>query len=133
VQLDVHATEQPSQLEDVRGLVSMLGNLIDNALESVSAGGSGGHVDVTLQVEGGELVLSVHDSGPGVDAALADEIFRDGFTTKVARGDERKRGLGLALVRQEVRRRNGSIAVENVDGARFTVRLPLRSLERVRS
>jgi two-component system, CitB family, sensor kinase len=133
VQLDVHATELPSQLEDVRGLVSMLGNLIDNALESVSAGGSGGHVDVTLQVEGGELVLSVHDSGPGVDAALADEIFRDGFTTKVARGDERKRGLGLALVRQEVRRRNGSIAVENVDGARFTVRLPLRSLERVRS
>jgi len=130
---DVHATELPSQLEDVRGLVSMLGNLIDNALESVSAGGSGGHVDVTLLVEGGELVLSVHDSGPGVDAALADEIFRDGFTTKVARGDERKRGLGLALVRQEVRRRNGSIAVENVDGARFNVRLPLRSLERVRS
>ncbi len=133
VQLDVHATELPSQLEDVRGLVSMLGNLIDNALESVSAGGTGGHVDVTLQVEGGELVLSVHDSGPGVDAALTDEIFRDGFTTKVARGDKRKRGLGLALVSQEVRRRNGSIAVENVDGARFTVRLPLRSLEEVRS
>ena len=133
VQLDVHATELPTELDDVRGLVSMLGNLIDNALESVSAGGSGGHVDVTLQVEAGDLVLSVHDSGPGVDAALTDEIFRDGFTTKIARGDKRKRGLGLALVSQEVRRRNGSIAVENVDGARFTVRLPLRSLERVRS
>ena len=133
VQLDVHATELPTGLDDIRSLVSMLGNLIDNALESVSAGGSGGHIDVTLQVDAGELVLAVHDSGPGVDPALSEEIFRDGFTTKVALGDERKRGLGLALVSQEVHRRHGSIEVENVDGARFTVRLPLWSLESVRS
>ena len=133
VKLDVHVTELPAELEDVRSLVAMLGNLIDNALESVTAGGGGGHVDVTLQVEGGDLMISVHDSGPGVDPALTGEIFRDGFTTKVAHGDQRKRGLGLALVSQEVRRRNGSIHVENVDGARFTVRLPLRSLEQVGS
>ena len=133
VRLDVHATELPRELEDVRSLVAMLGNLIDNALESVSANGGGGHVDVTLRVDGGELVLSVHDSGPGIDPSLTEEIFRDGFTTKVARGDHTKRGLGLALVSQEVRRRSGTIDVENVDGARFTVRLPLRSLEQVRS
>jgi two-component system CitB family sensor kinase len=90
-------------------------------------------VDVTLQVEGGELVIAVHDSGPGVDPALTEEIFRDGFTTKVARGGQQSRGLGLALVSQEVRRWNGTIEVENVDGARFTVRLPLHALERVRS
>ena len=132
VKLDVHATELPTGIEDVRSLVAMLGNLIDNALESVSAGG-GGHVDVALQVEGGELVVSVHDSGPGVDPMLSEEIFRDGFTTKVAHGEQRKRGLGLALVSQEVRRRNGTISVENVDGARFTVRMPLRSLEQVRT
>ena len=132
VKLDVHATELPKELEDTRSLVTMLGNLIDNALESVSAGGAGGHVDVTLQVDGGELVIAVHDSGPGVDSSLTEEIFRDGFTTKIARGNQQKRGLGLALVSQEVRRRNGTIQVENVDGARFTVRMPLRTLQKAR-
>jgi two-component system, CitB family, sensor kinase len=133
VTLDVHATELPKEIEDVHSLVAMLGNLIDNALESSSAGGAGGHVDVSLHVEGGELVIAIHDSGPGVDPALTEEIFRDGFTTKVARGGQRKRGLGLALVSQEVRRRRGTIEVENVDGARFTVRMPLHSLEKARS
>ena len=133
VKLDVHATELPKELEDVRSLVAMLGNLIDNALESASAGGGGGHVDVALHVEGGELVIAIHDSGPGVDPALTEEIFRDGFTTKIARDGQHKRGLGLALVSQEVKRRHGTMQVENVDGARFTVRLPLRSVEGVRS
>jgi two-component system CitB family sensor kinase len=109
----------------------MLGNLIDNALESASAGEGGGHVDVALHVEGGELVIAIHDSGPGVDPALTEEIFRDGFTTKIARDGQHKRGLGLALVNQEVKRRHGTMQVENVDGARFTVRLPLRSVEGV--
>jgi signal transduction histidine kinase len=36
-----------------------------------------------------------------------------------------RRGLGLALVSQEVRRRGGRISVENADGALFTVRIPL--------
>ncbi|MHB8642657.1 MAG: ATP-binding protein [Gaiellaceae bacterium] len=130
VKLDVHAAELPKELEDVRSLVSMLGNLIDNALESASGGGeTGGHVDVSLHVEGGELVVAIHDSGPGIDPSLTQEIFRDGFTTKVAHDRQRRRGLGLALVSQEVRRRRGTIEVENVDGARFVVRLPLRALE----
>ena len=129
VTLDVHASPLAKELNDVRGLVAMLGNLIDNALESASGGARGGHVDVSLSVEGGELVLVVHDSGPGIDASLTEEIFRDGFTTKVALDGQRQRGLGLALVSQEVRRRGGTIDVENVDGARFVVRLPLRALE----
>jgi two-component system, CitB family, sensor kinase len=85
-----------------------------------------------MHVEGGELVIAIHDSGPGVEPSLTEEIFRDGFTTKVAR-DGQRRGLGLALVSQEVRRRNGTITVENVDGARFVVRLPLHALDRASS
>jgi len=128
VKLDIHATELPKEIEDIRSLVALLGNLIDNALESASGSG-GGHVDVSMLVEAGELVIVIHDSGPGIDPALTEEIFRDGFTTKVARDGQRKRGLGLALVSQEVKRRRGTIHVENVDGARFTVRLPLHALE----
>jgi two-component system CitB family sensor kinase len=103
--------------------------LIDNAIESVAATSRPqGHVDVSIAVEDDELVLRVHDSGPGITPGLADEIFRHGFTTKVA-GEGMRRGLGLALVAQVVKRRRGRIAVENVDGALFTVALPLHDVE----
>ncbi|MGZ4507498.1 MAG: ATP-binding protein [Blastococcus sp.] len=111
--------------EDSRGLVTIIGNLIDNAIDSASQGVAGGRVQVAIGVEDGSLVVRVRDSGCGVDPAIADEIFTDGFTTKAARQPGYRRGLGLALVSQEVRRRRGSIAVENADGAVFTVTLPV--------
>ena len=117
----------PAEVEDARGLVTVLGNLIDNALDSAAQSGAGGRVDVAISVDGDDLVLQVHDSGPGVDPGIIDEIFRDGFTTKVARDGNRRRGIGLAMVSQEVRRRGGRIEVQNADGAHFTVVVPLRS------
>ncbi|HEX5332876.1 MAG TPA: sensor histidine kinase [Cellulomonas sp.] len=119
-------TDVPVGAVDSQSLVTILGNLIDNALDSAAHGGTGGHVDVSLGVAGSELQLRVHDSGPGIDPTLSAEIFRDGFTTKVASGTGRRRGLGLALVSQAVHRHDGRIVVDNVDGAVFTVTLPLR-------
>jgi two-component system CitB family sensor kinase len=119
-------TDVPVGAVDSQSLVTILGNLIDNALDSAAHGGTGGHVDVSLGVTGSELALRVHDSGPGIDPALSAEIFRDGFTTKVASGSGRRRGLGLALVSQAVHRHDGRIVVDNVDGAVFTITLPLR-------
>jgi two-component system CitB family sensor kinase len=120
----------PEGLVDPAGLVTVLGNLIDNALDSASQDPDGGVVEVSLAVEGSTLVLRVHDSGPGVDPQLMAEIFRDGFTTKVARHGSRRRGLGLALVHQEVQRRGGQIRVENRDGALFTVSIPVQAHNR---
>ncbi len=119
----------PGPLEDAEGLVTILGNLIDNALDSVAPGGSaGGHVEVGIVASGNdsseELMITVHDSGPGIDEALTGEIFRHGFTTKAARGS-RRRGIGLALVAREVHRRGGRIEVRNAGGALFTVTIPL--------
>ncbi len=126
VKLAVSAFEDVSdRLEDVNGLAAMLGNLIDNAIDSASHAESGGRVDISLTVEEDRLVLRVHDSGEGINPALTEEIFRDGYTTKVARQGSRRRGLGLALVSQEVRRRGGELSVENAGGALFTVRIPL--------
>ena len=108
---------------DPRDLVTVVGNLVDNALDSLAAAG-GGWIEVTLRNETGGVVVRVRDSGPGVDPGLVDEIFRDGFTTKVAAGTGR-RGLGLALVSQTVRRREGGyVTVDNDGGAMFTVFLP---------
>ena len=128
VKLNISAFRDVSEeLDDVQALSAMLGNLIDNAIDSAAQAGAGGHVDISLTVESGDLVIRVHDSGTGINPALSEENFRDGYTTKVARHGRRRRGLGLALVSQEVRRRGGRIEVENVDGALFTVTIPLRA------
>lgn len=130
VKLHISAFQDVSdEVDDVPALAAMLGNLIDNAIDSASHAGAGGHVDISLIVEDHDLVIRVHDSGAGINPALSEEIFRDGYTTKVALQGGRRRGLGLALVSQEVRRRRGQITVENVDGALFTVTIPLRSRE----
>ena len=127
VQLTVsRGTDLPVLREDdSQALVTIVGNLIDNAIDSASQKATGGGVEVAIGVEGEFLVVRVHDSGNGVDPSIAGEIFTDGFTTKAARQPGYRRGLGLALVSQEVRRRHGDIAVTNADGAVFTVRLPV--------
>ncbi|KAA9157192.1 sensor histidine kinase [Amycolatopsis acidicola] len=102
-----------------RDLVTILGNLIDNALDA--AIGNAAHarpkVTVTAREEDGGLLLRVADSGPGVRDS---EVFRRGWSTKPQDGH----GLGLALVDQAVRRYHGTIEVANDGGAVFTVRLP---------
>ena len=104
-------------------LVTIVGNLIDNAIDSVEPYG-GGWIEVAIGHEDDQVVVRVSDTGPGVPAEIVDEIFTDGFTTKVATGAGR-RGLGLALVSQAVRRQGGTVSVENNDnGAVFTVTLP---------
>jgi two-component system, CitB family, sensor kinase len=125
VELRVTAeTRLPEDVEDASSLISVVGNLVDNALESVAATRTGsGWIEVTIRDEPEGILLRVHDSGPGIDPDLAEEIFEDGFTTKVATGANR-RGLGLALVQQTVRRRGGYVKVENAGGAVFTAFLP---------
>ena len=116
-------SELPEGFDDSRALVTVVGNLVDNALDSVAAAG-GGSIDVTIKDGAHGVLVRVHDSGPGIEPALADEIFRDGFTTKVATGAGR-RGLGLALVSQTVRSRPGGyITLSNDAGAVFTAFLP---------
>ncbi len=117
-------TRLPEDVEDAQSLISVIGNLVDNALESVAGTRKGsGWIEVTIRDEPDGILLRVHDSGPGIDPTLAEEIFEDGFTTKVATGAQR-RGLGLALVQQAVRRRGGYVKVENDEGALFTAFLP---------
>ena len=117
-------TRLPEEYTSARELVTVVGNLIDNALDSVASAFGEGVVEVTIRAESGGVLVRVRDSGPGVDPELVDEIFRDGFTTKVATGSGR-RGLGLALVSQTVRRRRGGwVHVENDRGALFTAFLP---------
>ncbi|WP_344478066.1 sensor histidine kinase [Nonomuraea monospora] len=102
---------QDSELDDPgldpRELVTIVGNLIDNAIDAA------GRVEVHLSAGEREVLIRVSDDGPGLTGT---DAFEKGWTTK---GDGR--GLGLALVGQAVRRLGGTIGVE---GSTFTVRLP---------
>jgi len=109
-----------------RDLITVVGNLIDNALDAAAIASNGGPrwVEVSIHKTDGDVVIQVHDSGPGIGNGDLGLIFSEGYTTKVA-GPGSRRGLGLALVQQVAARRGGEVTVVNKGGALFTVRLPL--------
>lgn len=107
------------------GLVTVVGNLVDNAVEALA--GEPGTVEVLLRATARDVIVEVRDSGPGVAPELVAEVFREGFTTKVSQTGG-ARGLGLALTRQTCRARGGDVTVHNDGGAVFTATLPRRSV-----
>jgi two-component system CitB family sensor kinase len=105
--------------------VSVVGNLIDNALDAAAAGAEPRWVRVAFApAPGGALALSVSDSGGGVPAELRDRIFEHGFSTKPAGAEGR--GVGLALVRSIVEAAGGAVDL-SADPTTFQVVLPGRS------
>lgn len=103
--------------------VSVIGNLIDNALDAAAAGEAPRWVRVEFAPSGDDLRLSVSDSGTGVPAALRERVFEHGFSTKPAGADGR--GVGLALVRSIVTDAGGTVAVSD-HPTTFEVVLPRR-------
>jgi two-component system, CitB family, sensor kinase len=126
VELEVAGdTRVPDGVADPRDLVTIVGNLLDNAVDAALDGEGPPRVRLAARPEDGALVLRVSDSGPGLDPADVERAFASGWTTK--RSDGLGRGLGLALVRRAVRRHGGEVEVgRGPEGAEFRVRLPLR-------
>ncbi len=124
--------EVPCGVADPRDLVTIVGNLLDNAVDA-AAGGPAPEGARWVRLEAGtvtadgveELEIVVADSGPGLGPDAAAHAFERGWTTKPT-DRPLGRGIGLALVAQAVHRLGGSIDVVNEVGAVFTVRLPRR-------
>ncbi|HYI51094.1 MAG TPA: ATP-binding protein [Microbacterium sp.] len=90
--------------------VSVVGNLIDNAMDAAAAGPAPRWVRVVFApAAGGALEIAVSDSGAGVPAELRERVFEHGFSTKPAGADGR--GVGLALVRSIVEASGGAVDV----------------------
>jgi two-component system, NtrC family, sensor histidine kinase HydH len=101
---------------------SVLVNLIFNALDAMPGGG---RLDVRLGPDPpGHLQLTVTDTGPGIDPAVADRLFTPFVSTKPT-----GTGLGLCLSRRIVEAHGGALTAGPGDGggARFTITLPLAS------
>lgn len=123
LQLWPHAEEADISLRD--DLLTIAGNLLDNALEATPAGG---RMRLDLHRQADSLRMVMDDSGDGVPEELRARIFESGVTTKEA---GRPRGFGLPLVQQIVERRQGQVVVGEspLGGARFDVLVSLFAAE----
>ncbi|WP_078394259.1 ATP-binding protein [Shouchella patagoniensis] len=88
-------------------LVTIIGNIIDNAFEAVIAV-SKPYVSLFMTDVGNELIIEIADNGHGIDERIADRIFEQGFSTKA----DDKRGFGLALTIAALKELNGSLEIE---------------------
>ena len=152
VELEVDpASTVPEGVIPARDLITVVGNLLDNAIDAAAAAPGPRRVGFSSWIEdvpsddgiASTLVLQVSDSGAGLDDTSAGKAFTRGWSTKP---HERLigHGLGLALVGQATSRHHGSISVGRASdrlpgdelggavlldsafvGAVFTVRLPL--------
>jgi two-component system CitB family sensor kinase len=114
----------------IQVLTSVIGNLVDNAMDAVAAGPQPGRVELDIREDEEAITISVTDNGPGVPPELVPRIFHDGYSTKPHQ-EGRLRGVGLALVHRMVTRAHGSVEVATAEGggARFTVVIPTQAAQ----
>lgn len=120
--LRIGVPERLPAVADEEKIVSVVSNLVANAIRHAP---SGGVVRCSLSTAPGRLILQVADNGPGVAADLRETVFE-----RYRRGPRSAgSGLGLAIVGEIAQLHGGSVAVGDAPegGALFTVELPLRT------
>ena len=123
IELELQASVSLSVPGQRESLVSLIDNLVENAIKYSPRGSS---VTVSLHAERGQAVLHVADQGPGIAPALYDRVFDRFFRApqQVQPGS----GLGLSIVASVVRQHGGTIQLHSGNGGLgllVEVRLPL--------
>ena len=112
---------QHSRFLSTADLITVTGNLLENAMEAINVQHPGSLRSVVLQItedEGG-LVLMVSDTGSGITPQVMEHIYEAGFSTKARDG----RGVGMALIRDIVTRCGANIEVDSEPGSGTTFTL----------
>ncbi|KAL8725819.1 MAG: hypothetical protein Q9166_007106 [cf. Caloplaca sp. 2 TL-2023] len=110
----------------------ILMNLLSNALKFTTSG----YILLLVEIEGGNLVATVKDTGCGIPKAFLPDLFEP-FKQAQTRGTQRGTGLGLSIIRQLLHKMQGSIDVDSKyvgdmgvqqdqSGSTFTITVPVR-------
>jgi two-component system NtrC family sensor kinase len=105
-------------------------NLLVNAADAIEETGRRGTISVVTSVDGGEVIVSVGDTGPGIPDDVLPKIFDPFFTTKVV---GKGAGQGLAVARSIVQDGHGGallVSSRPGQGSTFSIRLPIHGLSR---
>jgi len=126
IELELVCEDNVPVLGERESLVSMIDNLVNNAIKYSPAGGT---VMVHVAHEGPHALLTVSDQGPGIPAALRERVFDRFFRNPDQ--TQSGSGLGLAIVKSVVDRHGGEVTLgETAEGGLLaTVRLPLAMAE----
>ena len=116
------AADLPLIFGNANQLQQVLMNLMINAQQAI--GEDGGTVDLETQVRSQSVLITVSDTGPGMDDDVAKKIFEPFFTTKPA---GKGTGLGLSVTYGIIKDHGGDISVHRASsgGAKFVIELPL--------
>jgi PAS domain S-box-containing protein len=123
LRIDVEIPEDlPECHADGRLLEQVIWNLVLNASQSIEESGLPGVVRVSAAVEGGDVVVRVGDSGPGIPGEIRERLFEPFFTTKAA-----GMGIGLNFCRRVMTDHGGTLEVGDspLGGAEFRFSLPV--------
>lgn len=102
---------------DAAALEQLFLNLLLNAGQALEPGG---HAGVEVTADGGEAVISIWDSGCGIEPERLDEVFRPFYSTRPD-----GTGLGLAIAQRIAVAHGGDLSIESAPGAGTTVRVRL--------
>jgi two-component system, CitB family, sensor histidine kinase MalK len=118
-----HPLPQPENSNITHELITVIGNLIDNAIEAVT-NYSVKRVDVVFDYGDEILTIEVKDTGAGMSVDLQNEIFEKGFSTK---GENR--GLGMYLITQAIEKVEGELIISSKPGKGtvFAVYIPYKA------
>ncbi len=102
---------------DAAALEQLFLNLLLNAGQALE---SGGHAGVDVTSDGGGALVSIWDSGCGIEPDQLDEVFKPFYSTR-----PEGTGLGLAIAQRIAMAHGGDLSIESTPGAGTTVRVRL--------
>ena len=112
-------------------VLSVLKNLVTNAVEAIQSADGRGCVRADISVEGENMVMTVSDDGPGISPRKQKLLFKVGYSTKFNPDTGNiSRGVGLPAVQYIVEELGGTISVpsQTGEGTRFRVELPVQQV-----
>ncbi len=124
VNLDTDIPDDIILLIDVQKMIEALLNLTINAIQSIPKAPGAVTIYADKDQDGKNAVITIADTGTGIDKENLPKIFDPFFTTKNAGNGT---GLGLAVVYGIIKKQNGTTRVESEKGkgTRFIITLPL--------